>query len=144
MNSLSAIAYVSSALGDVSEARLEALLVDSRGFNLSKGVTGVLLYHDGKFFQYIEGPVSGVEEVYARIKASRRHFGLVELLHERIHGRVFSEWSMGFACAPRNFILQLERQRWSDVSAQLTSGAEVSAGLDFLLQFWKGSTRGMS
>ncbi|HPM25462.1 MAG TPA: hypothetical protein PLP66_16245, partial [Phycisphaerae bacterium] len=75
---------------------------------------------------------------------SRRHFGLVELLHERIHGRVFSEWSMGFACAPRNFILQLERQRWSDVSAQLTSGAEVSAGLDFLLQFWKGSTRGMS
>ena len=40
--------------------------------------------------------------------------------------------------------LRLMVNRSIAASVQMTAGAEISAGLDFLLQFWKGSTRGMS
>ena len=144
MNSTFAVAYVSSAVRLLNDVELEALLLDARAFNATREVTGALLYHEGTFFQYFEGPAEAVEAVYDRVKASRLHRGLVELLHEQVQQRQFGSWRMGFTAAPRSLILALERARWSKLSEQLQANAGASAGLDLLLQFWQGSQRGFA
>lgn len=141
MDTIVAVAYVSSAVRELTETELEALLVSARAFNLTQQVTGTLLHHDGTFFQYFEGPVDGVEAVYARVKASQLHRGLVELLRESVRERQFKHWSMGFSAAPQNLMLQLERARWSKLSKQLEAQTAPSAGLALLLQFWRSSLR---
>lgn len=139
MNQSSAIAYVSSAIRLLAETELETLLLDARNFNAAQGVTGVLLYHDGTFFQYFEGPEAAVSQVYARIKKSSLHRGMIELLNEPAQQRQFSGWHMGFSAVPQSTLLRLERASWADISNDVQGRAASSAGLDLLLQFWRGA-----
>ena len=97
MNALVAVAYVSSALRRFTAQALDALLVNARAFNLTADVSGALLHHDGLFFPYFELPEAGVEAVYSRVKASRSHHGLIELIAAPVDQRHLSSWSMGFA-----------------------------------------------
>ena len=144
MNDTFAVAYVSSAVHLLSEAELEALLLSARDFNAKHDVTGILLYHEGTFFQYFEGPGPGVEAVYSRVRESRLNGGLMELMRERVEQHQFSNWGMGFSAAPQSLILALERAHWLSVSKQVPQDAELSDGLGLLLQFWRGAHRGFA
>ncbi len=62
--------------------------------NIEEGITGVLLYTDGCFMQYLEGAEAGLHRVYAITKTHPLHYGLVNLVREPIPTRVFTEWSM--------------------------------------------------
>ena len=62
--SLADLVYVSSASRLLNETQLRLLADDAAARNLECGVTGVLLYGDGSFFQYIEGPPASLEQVY--------------------------------------------------------------------------------
>jgi hypothetical protein len=55
MSGFRAITYVSSVRWKPSSTQLEQTLSESRQQNRDHGITGVLLYHDGSFMQYIEG-----------------------------------------------------------------------------------------
>jgi hypothetical protein len=59
-------------------------------------VTGVLLYAEGRFHQYIEGPAAGLERVYAAIQRDPLHHNIFEFLREPIQQREFSNWTMGY------------------------------------------------
>ena len=61
------------------------------------GVTGMLLYHDGNFFQYLEGPARGLEVVMERVRRSRRHHSLYIHFKGAIERRHFGDWSMDVA-----------------------------------------------
>ena len=141
MPDLSAIAYVSSAIHLCSEAELEHLLISARAFNANAKVTGVLLYDEGSFFQYFEGPSQGVVEVYDRIKASPLHRGIIQLLNHPIERREFPSWQMGFAHAPKSLILSLAQASW--VATLSNAGYESSSGsgVKMLLGFWEISAR---
>lgn len=110
--SLEAVAYTSSAIPGLTDGALEQLLVDARQKNQELGITGVLLYHDGSFFQYFEGPPDGVEAVYDRIRQSRLHRGIFELMRAPIECRSFGNWLMGFTRAPASTVLQLSNAHW--------------------------------
>ena len=135
---LEAIAYSSSAVGLPTESELERLLDDARARNLRTGVTGVLLYHDGSFFQYFEGPPAGVAEVYGRILGSRRHRGVIELMRMPLARRCFADWQMGFVRVPASAMLQLTNARWRASAARACAelAPTLPAGLSLLLQFW--------
>ena len=107
-----AVAYVSTAVSRPSAFDLENLLVDARTFNARVHVTGALLLHDVTFFQYFEGSGDAVREVYERIKNSRLHRDIVELLYEEVPARCFDGWQMGFADAPQGTLLELAHARW--------------------------------
>jgi Sensors of blue-light using FAD len=81
MPALRTIVYVSSATHRLSEAEMEALLLDARERNQRHGITGILLYGEGNFMQCIEGLPDDVELIYARICATR-HATLATLLAE--------------------------------------------------------------
>jgi hypothetical protein len=90
------LVYVSSAVNLFSDDELAELLEKSRKNNHRLGITGILLYKDGNFMQFLEGPKEAVVSLAAKIKDDPRHHGLIVLLQEEHEEREFEEWSMGF------------------------------------------------
>lgn len=141
MSRLASLAYVSSASRPLSEADLEALLSSARARNLQARITGVLLYHDGSFFQFLEGPEAELEATYARIVASKQHHGIIRLFHRAADRRYFDDWQMGFAHAPKSLLLRLAQASWVYTLAKDLSADANSSGIKLLLQFWRNATR---
>lgn len=93
---LSCILYASGAMEDPTRADLQTLVSAARMRNADLGITGHLLMIDGHFMQYLEGPRSHVELVYASIRQDRRHDAMIELVRERIEQRAYSDWTLAF------------------------------------------------
>jgi len=133
---MGAILYISKAARPVTHGDLTRLLDYARQRNEQEGITGVLLYSEGSFMQYLEGPADALMRVYAIIKANPMHFGLIDLVREPISSRAFGEWSMachwiGAGGAPPlsdNFDLLASRMA-AAVSAK-------SAARELLAKFW--------
>ena len=140
MEPLRAIAYVSSATHLLTADELDRLLALSRELNARDGISGALLHHDGNFLQYLEGPEPALHAVYARIRRSTLHHGLVELLDEPIPARRFEGWYMGFAQTPGSWMQAMSQARWVGALRGLdTAAEEESPGVGLLLQFWRQS-----
>ena len=90
------LVYLSSLTGSPDRLDLDGLFRAARTKNSAEDITGLLLYHDGNFFQVLEGPRENVLACYDRIQADRRHTGCVTLLSEEIGSRMFSEWQMAY------------------------------------------------
>jgi hypothetical protein len=88
--------YVSSAVRLFSNEELVELLEHSRKKNAADDITGMLLYKDGNFMQFLEGPRKNVCALLDTIKGDPRHRGMIILLQSEHDERDFSEWSMGF------------------------------------------------
>ncbi len=72
------IVYTSSAFRrDMPSSDIEQILETSRRNNAKDDITGLLLYRDGSFVQFLEGPRSKVQQCYDRIAKDPRHRGLV-------------------------------------------------------------------
>ncbi|MFM8898502.1 MAG: BLUF domain-containing protein [Burkholderiales bacterium] len=137
MESLFCLAYTSSATRMLMEVGLEKLLTDARSRNWSLGVTGVLLYDDGNFFQYLEGQRQALHQVYERIQHSRQHHNLIELVQQPIQKREFLNWNMGLCRVMSSELLRLSSAAWSqDLLTAQSNEVSQSDGLVLLLDFW--------
>lgn len=86
--------YASRAVDSSPEA-IENILTQSRQYNPTCGITGILCYSGSIFLQAIEGGRAAVSELYGHIQRDPRHKD-VELLHyEEITERRFGGWTMG-------------------------------------------------
>ena len=142
MTRLRCVVYVSTATRLMSEEDLESLLRDARAFNESVGITGILLYNDGTFFQYFEGPEDAVERVYERIRASHAHKDLTELLRAAIPMRLFGLWTMGLTHPPASQLLMFTNWKWRRDAERLElSPPSPSEGLELLRNFWATAQR---
>ena len=86
--------YASRAV-DPSADSIEAILSQSRQYNPTCGITGILCYGGGIFLQAIEGGRSAVSELYGHIQKDARHKDVVLLHYEEISERRFGGWTMG-------------------------------------------------
>jgi Sensors of blue-light using FAD len=132
---LQALTYVSSARGSMTDAGLQHLLQCARANNRREGVTGVLLYGDGNWMQYIEGQPEALQRVYAIIRADRKHHGLLELFCAPVSARAFSGWTMAYAPTHKAEIVRLSNANWSGDGAA-GSRHERTLGLSLLTEFW--------
>jgi hypothetical protein len=89
--------YASVATQDFGEAQLAELLLQSRDANKHLGLTGILLYSEGSFFQVLEGEPAVVDQLYQKIIADKRHARATLIIREPITKRSFGSWSMGFS-----------------------------------------------
>lgn len=96
MRGIRALTYLSEARQLLSRPQLDHLLSRARERNLREGITGVLLYSNGQFMQYLEGPPDGLSRVWEIIQADPLHHRIVERSCERIAIREFEQWSMAF------------------------------------------------
>nr|WP_315473632.1 BLUF domain-containing protein [uncultured Rhodoferax sp.] len=86
--------YASRAIDSRPEA-IEAILTQSRHYNPTCGITGILCYGGGIFLQAIEGGRMAVSELYGHIQKDIRHKDVVLLHYEEITERRFGGWTMG-------------------------------------------------
>ena len=91
--------YVSAARTDMTPDELESILLKARENNTREDVTGLLLFHDGSFFQVLEGPYDGVQRIFAAIGRDERHSRVLVLQTKDADRRAFPSWSMGYVNA---------------------------------------------
>lgn len=91
------LVYASSAAPGFGSPRdLEALMAFSRPRNHDRGLSGILLHHQGRFMQVLEGTQTAVEDLFARITRDRRHTAVTRMLARPVTGRLFGDWSMAY------------------------------------------------
>ena len=107
-DNLFTLVYLSNAAEAFSQEDLKNILTVSQANNSKVGVSGVLIYCDGNILQVLEGSKENVLEVYDKIKADRRHGGIIILQSRDIPERNFEGWSMGFRSSTKSEFEQLE------------------------------------
>jgi Sensors of blue-light using FAD len=88
--------YASAANRDFKPEELAELLKAAQENNAKLGLTGMLLFAEGSFFQVLEGPADVVDALYAKIERDRRHDQVTLIIREPIPKRYFDAWTMGF------------------------------------------------
>jgi hypothetical protein len=135
--------YISSASSEFGQAELDRILSKSRTNNSARGLTGVLLFHDGCFFQVLEGEASTVERIFATISRDAHHGGVIVLESRNITERGFPQWSMGYvgshALNPtqRQWLVDLSARVCADDPAPLSSAAGVNVHIEAFLSSFR-------
>ena len=89
------VVYCSRATAGVDEAAVQRLLVSARRANAANGVTGLLVFGSGIFFQWLEGPRTSVLALLALLRTDNRHEDIVVLDEsEEARERLFPDWDM--------------------------------------------------
>ena len=86
--------YASRAVDPASNS-IDEILSQSRQYNPTSGITGILCYGGGIFLQAIEGGRMAVSELYGHIQKDPRHKDVVLLHYQEISERRFGGWTMG-------------------------------------------------
>jgi len=90
------LAYVSRQSHIMSEDDISALLQKCRINNTQKDITGMLLYFDGTFVQFLEGPEENLNHLFAKISKDKRHQDVILLLEGQTEKREFADWTMAY------------------------------------------------
>ena len=90
------IVYVSEAAGPAASGLMP--LVDIIGVsdrnNRRDQLTGVLMRHEGRFLQVLEGARVDLDRTLARVRSDGRHTNLAVLSDRRVEARIFPDWAM--------------------------------------------------
>ncbi len=125
--------YASRAIDTQPEA-IEAILAQSRQYNPSSGITGILCYGGGIFLQAIEGGRNAISDLYGHIQKDTRHKNVVLLQYEEISERRFSGWTMGQVnIAKINSSILLKYSEKPELDPYSTSGVVSMALLEELM-----------
>ncbi|MCU0451472.1 MAG: BLUF domain-containing protein [Bernardetiaceae bacterium] len=92
---LAHLAYVSKRTKACTDQEIDKILATAMQNNPTLDVTGVLLYTEDKFFQYVEGNYQTLTALYDKIKLDPRHqqVGLISM--GPIKAKSFPQWHMG-------------------------------------------------
>jgi len=90
------LCYKSELSPTVREEEVLAILSKAQKFNLKNDITGMLLYIDNHFIQFLEGDKEKITFLYRKIMLDPRHFGLKTLSEGSVSIRSFPNWVMGF------------------------------------------------
>ncbi len=89
------LVYCSRAAPGVDDGVVDQIIATARRANPLHGVTGMLVFGSGIFFQWLEGPRTAVQRLMGLIKADPRHLQVVTLSEtEESRERLFPSWDM--------------------------------------------------
>jgi hypothetical protein len=94
---ISTVVYRSRAVAPLSAPELLHLTTAAQARNRRESITGVMLYDDRRFFQWLEGPPDGVDRIMVSIRNDRRHTDIEVLNDQAAEGRTFGDWAMKLA-----------------------------------------------
>jgi len=87
--------YTSERLPHCVQEEIDDILRSCQQNNSKKDITGVLLYSDTRFVQYLEGDFKAIYRLFEKIKKDHRHKNVIMVSSARIEKRVFPTWQMG-------------------------------------------------
>ena len=92
--------YCSRAAEGVDDTEVNRLIQAAQRHNLTCGITGVLVFGSGVFFQWIEGPAAEVRRLMASLYVDPRHYDIVSLDQtEEKRERLYENWQMELVAA---------------------------------------------
>jgi hypothetical protein len=87
--------YCSRAADGVDDLEVGRIVERAQRHNLARGITGMLAFGSGVFFQWIEGPAAEVKKLIASLHGDSRHFDIVSLEQsEEKRERLYPNWAM--------------------------------------------------
>lgn len=90
----STLTYRSRAVAPMSELELHRLLRAAQIRNRAEGITGLVIYDSGRFFQWLEGPAEGLARVWDSVSRDPRHTGIEVLGNQPTAERFFGDWDL--------------------------------------------------
>jgi len=131
MNSNHTICYFSKASGDLTDSEVQKILTHTDKQNNKLGISGILLYSLGNFFQVLEGDKSCIINLYEnKIKEDHRHNNLFEVFNKEINHNIFESYNSKFQAIQNN-------EQLNDVKKYLATysvRSEISDKLSRLLK----------
>ncbi len=92
--------YCSRASDGIGDAAVDRIIQTARRLNPERGITGLLVFGSGVFFQWLEGPRDNLLELLERIRLDPRHQNMVMLEEtEEVRERLFPDWNMELVSA---------------------------------------------
>jgi hypothetical protein len=89
------LVYCSRAVPGMDDAEVDRIVETACRHNALSGITGLLVFGGGVFFQWLEGPREQVLGLMARIEKDPRHAAVVVLdTDEELRERLFAQWDM--------------------------------------------------
>ncbi len=89
------LAYISRLVSDAPERDLQEIERVSQRNNARDGITGVLIYIGGYFFQLIEGEDEAIDRLFDKLLRDTRHTDIVLIQTELgVTERLFPQWAM--------------------------------------------------
>jgi hypothetical protein len=89
------LVYCSRATPGVDDDAVQAIIQTAQRRNAQLGITGLLVFGSGVFFQWLEGPRDNITALMARLQADNRHQDIVTLdSSEEERERLFPAWDM--------------------------------------------------
>jgi hypothetical protein len=89
------LSYCSRASESIDPGALACIVETAQRHNVRHGITGILVFSEGIFLQWLEGPRDFIMPLMDRIREDPRHERLVMLSElEEVRGRMFPDWSM--------------------------------------------------
>ena len=87
--------YCSRAAEGVDDAEVDRIVDSAQRSNLARGITGVLIFGNGVFFQMIEGSAAQIKKLAATLHCDPRHYDVVSLdWSEERRERLYPNWEM--------------------------------------------------
>lgn len=90
----SSITYQSKATARATAADLRELAWKAKTRNRDLGITGMLLYDRGRFFQTLEGPAQSLKTIWGSISEDPRHTQIEILSEHIVPARLFGAWDL--------------------------------------------------
>lgn len=118
------LTYISHSKRKLTEDMRMQLMRECQVRNAHNDVSGLLLYQEGYFLQYIEGQPDMIRMVFQRIMQDTRHENVELISEEVLMQRRFPLWTMFFR--DYDFVYPHIRQDY----AELTSLAKVIEALE--------------
>lgn len=122
------LAYISTIAPGVGEDDIRHIIEQSRRNNPQQRITGHLQCCCGHFFQILEGPAAALDDLLSRLRRDPRHEDMRLLFRQRLNGREFANWSMGFGpCSKAALSADLTRRFHALLTAGQASPQRVLA-----------------
>ena len=134
-NGLKRLAYFSSARTHMYDLDLVEIVAACRVRNKIKDITGFLLFHEGCFFQMLEGPSDELDDLNEKIVQDRRHGNIWTVIEENAGERLCEDFLLGFvpsddSTLPRVgcfHLMEIEDQEWFARFLETTPGVYLRA-----------------
>lgn len=113
--------YCSRASLGVDGPAVDRIIASSHRLNPARGITGLLVFGSGVFFQWLEGPRDSVLELMSTLRTDARHRDMVTLEEsEEVRERLFPDWTMELVTASdlRDVLLDAQESARDAHSAQ--------------------------
>ena len=112
--------YKSECTSEITSEMVEAILLQAQRFNRDHNITGILLFSENTFLQFIEGAPQDIDRLYQRICDDTRHERLYLLYTGYADERAYPEWRMA-ACST-DYLLQQGHSQSHIFASELMEG----------------------